>query len=194
MIPNRRLNRKENRQTFVIALSIILAVLLAGCGRNARTTTDQTPPPAQSGTPVVLPTATNTVTPSPTFTPSPTPSPTPTPAPHDRLVQGQREHRYGDYAAARNEFTAVLDAADAESGDRLAARLNLGKAYLIDGFYEDALNAFDALLDELNATSLAADPDLRAKTHYLRGMALAALNRTDEASAAYAWPWKARRG
>ena len=188
MIPNRRLNCKENRQTFVIALSIILVALLAGCGRSERTAADQTPTPAQPGTPVVLPTATNPAAPMPTPTPTPTPTftPSPTPAPHDRLVQGQREHRYGDYAAARNEFTAVLNAADADPRDRLTARLDLGRAYLIDGFYEEALNAFDTLLDELDATPTDTDPDLRAKAHYLRGAALAALNRPDEASAAYA--------
>ncbi len=189
MIPNRPLNRKEICRTFVVASLIMLIVLLAGCGRGAQKEGAQTSSPsAQTGMPVVLPTATNTDAPAPTamptFTPSPTPSPTP--IPHDRLVQGQWEHRYGDYAAARNEFNAVLDAADADPRDRLVARLDLGRAYLVDGFYEEALSAFDTLLDELNAAPTAAAPDLRAKAHYLRGAALAALHRTDEASAAYA--------
>lgn len=139
---------------------------------------------------ILLPTATPTLP-----LPTPTPTPTATPLAVERIERGLKLHRYGDYAAARAEFVAVLNLPNGDPQRRLQARYELARTYLADGSYGEALATLDQLDQELAASR--ADPDEFArKEQFLRGEALQAQGRYAEAIAAY-WrfleshPWMA---
>ncbi len=135
------------------------------------------------------------VTSGPTPTPTQTPTPTATPLPAARLIEGQHQHRYGDYMAARTQFAALLAEPQAEPALRLQARYALARAYLADDAYEQTLVTLDQLDQDL-----AANPTLSntfaSKQYFLRADALQDLGRYSEAIAAYArflesYPWLA---
>ena len=144
--------------------------------------------------PTPSPSPTETAPPSPTETapPSPMPGPTPGPAPvpaasaapsaQQRLADGERLERYGDYVGARAHFAALLADPSADPALRDAATEQLVKAYLAEGYAAEAL----ALLDEWSATP-AADPtrDRLSTASFLRAVALTGLGRHSEAIAAY---------
>ncbi|MCO5213237.1 MAG: transglycosylase SLT domain-containing protein [Caldilinea sp.] len=138
------------------------------------------------------------------------PLPTPTPAPagdapvvqsavpaaatpaEDPLATGRRLLRYGDYVAARTALNQVAAAADGDPARRAEALYDLGRAYLGEGLYGEALATFDQL-DTLLAGS--GDPgQFGQKEHFLRAEALMGMGRYTDAVAAYwqfldAYPW-----
>ncbi|HRW49128.1 MAG TPA: tetratricopeptide repeat protein, partial [Caldilinea sp.] len=138
------------------------------------------------------------------------PLPTPTPAPvidtpdvqsavpaaatpaEDPLATGRRLLRYGDYVAARTALNQVATATNGDSVRRAEALYDLGRAYLGEGLYGEALATFDQL-DTLLAGS--GDPgQFGQKEHFLRAEALTGMGRYTDAVAAYwqfldAYPW-----
>lgn len=111
----------------------------------------------------------------------------------DALVTGRRLLRYGDFAAAR----MALDQAAADPATDLAQRAealyDLGRAYLGEGLYGEALATFDRL--DLLLRDAGGDPgQFGQKEHFLRGEALVGMGRYADAVAAYwrfleAYPW-----
>ncbi|MCC9077410.1 transglycosylase SLT domain-containing protein [Litorilinea aerophila] len=129
--------------------------------------------------------------PTPTPAPSSPPTPTPTPAsPAERLAESLRLHRYGDYAAARAQLSSL--AAEITGTIRLQARYHLSKAYLAEGYYQEALAALDQLDQEFElalasqaSAGVAGQEDLRHKAEYLRAQAYQGLGDNPQAIAAY---------
>ncbi len=137
------------------------------------------PVTGSTNTSVTLPATTG-----PTPTPTQIPTPTATPLPADRLIEGQHQHRYGDYMAARIQFAALLAEPQAEPALRLQARYALARAYLADDAYEEALVTLD-LLDQDLAANATLSNTFASKQHFLRADALKDLGRYSEAIAAY---------
>lgn len=198
----RQLLGQGSALTWVI---LLLIPLLAACGDDPTPTPTPQPPPTYTPTPdsslgaaaanVVTPTLaiTNTTTPLPL--PTPTPQPTPPPAPAERLVRGKNLHRYGDYAAARSEFAALLALPTSEPQLRWEARYMLARAYLADDSSGEALVTLDQLAQDLAAGGAAA-AEYSNKAHFLRGLALHGQGQFDQAIAAYwlfleKYPWMA---
>ncbi len=102
-------------------------------------------------------------------------------------------HRYGDYAGARSAFNRVAEDAAAAETLRAEAVYDLGRAYLAEGSYGEALATFDRLEQMLAAA--AADPNqFAAKEQFLRAEALVGAGRYADAIAAYwrfldSYPW-----
>jgi soluble lytic murein transglycosylase len=107
------------------------------------------------------------------------------------LAEGRQLHRYGDYAAARAVFNRVAGDATATAEQRAEALYDLGRAYLGEGLYGEALATFD----RLEQVVAGADPgQFAAKEQFLRGDALVGTGRYADAIAAYwrfldAYPW-----
>ena len=107
------------------------------------------------------------------------------------LAEGRQLHRYGDYAAARAVFNRVAGDAAATAEQRAEALYDLGRAYLGEGLYGEALATFD----RLEQAVAGADPgQFAAKEQFLRGDALVGTGRYADAIAAYwrfldAYPW-----
>ena len=208
-------------------LLILIALLMAGCGR----TDAPTPTPTATPTARVAPTFTATpaapvnaaapasaapvvtaqsgaALPLPTLTPTPaavlpataedsTATVTPpvvTAAPAaDPLAAGRLLLRYGDYAAARTALNQVAADAAMPPDLRAAAIYDLGRAYLGEGLYSEALAAFDQL-DALLAGAGGDPGQFGQKEYFLRAEALLGMGRYADAVAAYwqfleAYPW-----
>ncbi|MBW7882094.1 MAG: tetratricopeptide repeat protein [Caldilineaceae bacterium] len=126
----------------------------------------------------------------PTATPAPAPL-----APDEALVDGRRLHRYGDYANARVLFNRVVEDPASPTAARLEALYDLGRAYLAEELYGEALATFDRLDQALQKEG--ADPDqFGQKEHFLRAEALMRMGRYSDAVAAYwrfleTYPWMA---
>jgi soluble lytic murein transglycosylase len=124
-----------------------------------------------------------------------TATPNPTPLALERLAQGQKLYRYGDYAGARGQFAALLADPESDQQTRLHAHYELARAYLADGLTGDALATLDRLDQALAATG--ADPDeFATKDQFLRAEALSSQGEYPAAIAAYwrfleAYPWMA---
>jgi soluble lytic murein transglycosylase len=107
------------------------------------------------------------------------------------LAEGRQLHRYGDYAAARAVFNRVAGDATATAEQRAEALYDLGRAYLGEGLYGEALATFD----RLEQVVAGADPgQFAAKEQFLRADALVGTGRYADAIAAYwrfldAYPW-----
>ncbi|MFO7631429.1 MAG: transglycosylase SLT domain-containing protein [Caldilinea sp.] len=111
----------------------------------------------------------------------------------DSLELGRRLVRYGDYAAARTALNQIAADAAMPSERRAEALYDLGRAYLGEGLYGEALATFDQL-DALLAGAGSDPGQFGQKEHFLRGEALLGLGRYSEAVAAYwrfleAYPW-----
>jgi soluble lytic murein transglycosylase len=148
-----------------------------------------TAPPASE--PVLLPTA----TPAGAEAATPTTTPTAALAASERLAAGLRLHRYGDYAAARSEFSAVVNTTDADIRTRLQARYELARTYLAEGASGEALATLD-LLDQDLSTAGADPNEFAIKEQYLRAEAHMGQQQYSQAVAAYwrfleAYPWMA---
>ncbi len=105
-------------------------------------------------------------------------------SPQGLLAQASLLHRYGDYANARSLLARVLEDGAADTALQREAQYNLGRAYLGEGLYGEALAAFDQLDAALTADG--ADPNQFAlKEQFLRGEALLGLGQYSEAIAAY---------
>jgi soluble lytic murein transglycosylase len=196
-----------------LAALIAATLLLSACGGEEQ---PPTPTPAPALAPTFTPTAVIAppadaaaqppVEPAP-VEPTQAPSePTPAPsapaavaapqveAPADLaalLAEGRQLHRYGDYAAARAVFNRVAGDATATAEQRAEALYDLGRAYLGEGLYGEALATFD----RLEQVVAGADPgQFAAKEQFLRGDALVGTGRYADAIAAYwrfldAYPW-----
>lgn len=83
-----------------------------------------------------------TVTPSSTPTPTHTPSPTPTPAPEVRLRLGRAFYEQGNYAAAIEQFQALLADPARDAEEAVEARYYLGQCHWRSGDPSSAMAAF----------------------------------------------------
>ena len=138
-------------------LFLLAFLLLAACADDSvpptplaqePTATIQPTPTLIPGLPTDLPPP--TIGPSPTLTPIPTPTATPPPA--TRIALGQAALDEGNLSAAADQFETGLSQPDVLSDtQRIAALLNLGKAYLLDGRFTEATTAFTQLLETGNA-------------------------------------------
>lgn len=111
----------------------------------------------------------------------------------DPLERGRRLIRYGDYDAARTALSQVIADGSVDAARRAAALYDLGRAYLGEGRYGEALATFDQL-DALLASAGADPGQFGQKEHFLRAEALLGMGRYNEAIAAYwrfleAYPW-----
>lgn len=150
------------------ALVMLLAMACAGCSSNAPTPTPTATPPAiqslptatltpaptvieNTGTPSPTPRPTDTPTPTATGTPTPaptsTPPPTPTPLPDARLRLGRTFHEQGNYAAAIEQFQALLADPTTDPNEAAEARYRLGQCYRLNGDPSAAKAAFQVFLD-----------------------------------------------
>jgi len=197
-----RISLSLRRKIYPLAL-ILLALLLAACGD------DPEPTPAPLPTVVAVPTFTptpNLPVDSPvaesaavqsesraaspedrpaaaTATPTPTLIPTATPNMDERLAEAAHLHRYGYYTDEQWLLLGMLADPGADASHRLTARYRLAESYLAEDNFALALDSLDKFQAE--AAALAADAPQRIKAMFLRGEALAGLNRMDEAAAAY---------
>lgn len=111
----------------------------------------------------------------------------------DALERGRQLVRYGDYAAARTTLNQIAADASASSEQRAEALYDIGRAYLGEGLFGEALATFDQL--DVLLSSAGSDPgQFGQKEHFLRGEALTGLGRYNDAIAAYwrfleAYPW-----
>ncbi len=109
------------------------------------------------------------------------------------LVTGRRLLRYGDYIAARTALSQVADAAESAPEQRAEALYDLGRAYLGEGLFGEALAIFSQL-DALLAGGGGDPNQFGQKEYFLRGEALMGMGRYTDAVAAYwrfleAYPW-----
>ena len=212
-------------------LLISIALLAAGCGRDAAPTPTSTATPAAQAVPTFTPTpSVNAPAATPVEPAAAVPTagsstgaalvlPTPTPAPalpaatpanpdaallqaatatepavtDDPLAAGDLLLRYGDYAAARTALNQVAADSTAAPDRRASALYDLGRAYLGEGLYGEALAVFDEL-DALLAGAGGDPEQFSQKEHFLRAEALVGLSRYADAVAAYwqfleAYPW-----
>jgi soluble lytic murein transglycosylase len=144
-----------------------IAAESAGAGREAATSTSTTP--ARLATATSAPTNSNL------------------------LATGRLLLRYGDYAAARTALNQVVADPAAAPDLRGAALYDLGRAYLGEELYGEALAAFDQL-DALLASTEADPAQFGQKEHFLRAEALLGMGRYADAVTAYgqfleAYPW-----
>lgn len=155
------------RNALIHLASVALFALLAACASRATpaptatptalspvtplfsTATLTSPPIAPEETVVPSPTPTSTATPSPTLTPTHTPSPTatPTPLPDVRLQLGRTFYQQGNYAAAIEQFQALLADPASEPDEAVEARYRLGQCYLLDGKPSLAAATFQDFVD-----------------------------------------------
>ncbi len=115
--------------------------------------------------------------------PTDTPTPAATPAPQERLAQAAHLHRYGYYADEQWLLLGVLADERADKTDQLTARYRLAESFLAEDNFTQSLDSLDKFQSE--ASALAADDPQRIKAIFLRGEALAGLNRMEEATGAY---------
>lgn len=199
------------------SLFIILFGLLAACTDGTAVPT----PLVHQPTATLLPTPTlipglPTDPPPPTIAPSPTftavPSPTPTPPPATRIALGEEALARGNFDAAAEQFEAGLSQPDElDDPQAIAALLNLGKTYLSNGRFPQAVTTFTQLLDTKQAPTetgfllaqalegagdneaaiaayqayLEANPEMAAYVQPRRATAYLALGDTAQAIAAY---------
>lgn len=138
-----------------------------------------------AGTPILVPTATPTVTPTPSATPKPA----------ERLAEGLRLHRYGDYAAAREQFTALLAEPSVDLATKLQARYALARAHMAENSYTEVIPVLDALDKDLAENPQAKD-QFQNKELFLRAEAQNGLGQPSQAIATYwrfleVYPWMA---
>ncbi len=120
-------------------LLIIFLILLAGCNLPALT-------PEQKGLPAdvsAIPT-TDVVLPAATLPPTPTP----TPQPAARIAQADQTLFYGETARARDEYlTAAMNSQEVEI--QAGALLGIGRSYLTEKDYDQAVESFRSLINEV---------------------------------------------
>lgn len=137
----------------------ILAVTLA-C--NAPTNL-----PLSVGTSTPTPASEATATTAPTLAPTPTPipTPTPTPTPSQRLLDAAQAMHNGDYETAIELYRSLLDLS-LDDDTSVHAQFGLATAYLRNGDYGDATQAFREFLAAHPGSGLTQD------AHFLLGEAL----------------------
>lgn len=118
-----------------ILFVIIFSFLAAGC----RLTT-------LSGLPTATLAPNVTDTPLPTLTPLPTPTVTPTPEPEVRIEQADWALFIGDYDRALEEYQLAFLQANTDEV-RAATLVGMGHTHYLLGNLEEALNAFETVLD-----------------------------------------------
>lgn len=115
------------------------------------------------------------------------------PVGQDFLERGRQLVRYGDYTAARTTLNQIAVDGSAPPERRAEALYDMGRAYLGEGLFGEALATFDQL-DALLASAGGDPGQFGDKEHFLRGEALRGLGRYSDAIAAYwrfleAYPW-----
>ena len=147
--------------------------------------------------PVASQVATTTIDPpsAPAVVLLPTPTATATLPAGEQLADGERLHRYGDYAAARSEFSQVINNPNTDQRTRMQARYELARTYLAEGAAGEALSTLVLLDQDLSAAG--ADPnEFAAKEHFLRAEAFVGQQQYSQAIASYwrfleSYPWMA---
>jgi soluble lytic murein transglycosylase len=98
-------------------------------------------------------------TPTPEATATPLATPTATPQPEERLVLAETHLHNENFAAAREQYQAVLNMTGIYTpAQRQAALFGLGRAYLGDGRYASALDHFNEFLAMSAAGLQPAEP------------------------------------
>lgn len=110
---------------------------------------------------------------------TPTPLPTPTPVPGKRIASGEQALFDGDWQRALNEFSQALSAAGDDLDLQVAARLGMGRAYLMGRNTYQALKILEALVQEHGAHPQAAE------AYFQLALAYQAQQRYPEAAQAY---------
>ena len=176
---------------YIVFLMALL--LLAACGDDPT----PTPLPTQAvAVPTFTPTPLAPVNSAPTaqprelspegrapVQPADTPTAAATPDPNERLAQAAHLHRYGYYSDEQWMLLGLLADAGADESQRLTARYRLAESFLAEDNFTQALDSLDKF--QLESVALAEDDPRRVKAIFLRGDALAGLNRMSEAVAAY---------
>src|SRR5690349_17182152 len=125
-----------------------------------------------AATPILVPTGTPTVTPTPSATPKPA----------ERLAEGLRLHRYGNYAAAREQFAALLAEPSVDLATKLQGRYALARAYMAENSYTEVITVLDALDKDLVENPQAKD-QFQSKELFLRAEAQTGLGQPSQAIA-----------
>ena len=168
------------RLRLILFLPVIWA--LAACADDASTPTPLALEPTATSqpTPTLIPGLPTdppppTIGPSPTFTPSPTPTATPLPA--TRIALGQDAVGNGDWDTAVTQFEASLTEPESLSDiQQIETLLNLGKTYLVDGRFPQAVATF---------TQLQITNNPPPETDFLLAQALEGAGENEAAIAAY---------
>jgi soluble lytic murein transglycosylase len=151
---------RTNRIASFLLIMAILTPTLVGCREVILPSAVQAPGPVAetmnntptleaqepAETPTTAPTAAPTNTPQPTATLTATPEPSPTFSPELDWGTITRAMDDGAYAATISHIVAVMDGA--VNTERPALRLALGRAYVVEGRYPEAVQTLRALLDE----------------------------------------------
>ncbi|NPV78503.1 MAG: tetratricopeptide repeat protein [Anaerolineae bacterium] len=115
---------------------------------------------------------------TPTLTPSPTPTPTPTPLPVVRVKQAEMFLFEGNFERALSEFQIAHDYAT-EDETRAGALLGIGRSYLLNRQYDQALSYIDQVINDYS------DTGAMPLAQFFRGLIL--MDRQDYAQAAQAF-------
>ena len=146
-------------------------------------TPSPTPTPTSTPTSTPTPTGTPTFTPTPTPTPSPsptsTPTPTPTPLPDARLRLGRIFYKQGIYAAAIEQFQALLADPGERPDEATEAHYRLAQCYWLNGDPSSAVVTFQGFLDAY------PDDSRRPAAHFQLAEAHAALGEWEAAVKGY---------
>ncbi len=200
-------------KSVVLALFLVLLFALSSCNQDDSTqspptpiaTSEQTTLASEITTPqsdgasninraaALTQTAAHTQTTALPSALAASPVPQPTLRPSEQLEHGLRQLRYGDFAAARQIFLALLDAPVEEPEIQVQARFDLARAYMAEGLYEDGLTTLEFFSD-----AAQVDGPLKAmlapKALLLRAQAYQALSDHAAALSAYqqvltSYPW-----
>ncbi len=155
------------KKTWVIFLCIMIACLLSACNLSSEQGFSE---PTPTTDPLLL------LTPLPTATPFPTMPPTPIPA--ARVELGDRAFFNGDWDQALKEYQSALDN-HPDPVVRSAALLGLGRTHFQRGELSSALEFLRQVPTEF------PDSPYLPETYFALGQAYEALDRFDEAAAAY---------
>ncbi len=152
------------------ALSTLVLLLLAGCNLPALTSEEK-------GLPVDIgaqPTAAQAL-----HTATIPPTPTATPLPAARIAQADQALFYGETARARDEYlTAAMNSQDVEI--QASALLGIGRSYLAEKDYAQAVESFKSLINEVPTNQSLAN------AYYFLAQAYLAQDLPAEAAQAFA--------
>lgn len=161
------MNCKSNMALFVLSISLTLS----SCTRALSTQSigDTSAPPA-------LPSETFTPIPSPTWTS--TPLPTFTPIPAARIESGDRAIFHGDWETALLEYRDAYNTSN-EPEIKAAALLGIGRSYLYQENFYEAVIALNKLIEEFPET------DSISQAHFFLSQTYLAQERFPEAIQAF---------
>lgn len=128
--------------------------------------------------PLSTPVPTHTPGPAPTNTPLPSPTPLPTLEPVVRIDTGDQALFFGDFDLAREQYLAAFNDSTDEA-IKAAALWGTGRTELVDGRYQEAVNALNNLITSYPDSTYAA------RAYFLLGRAYDELEQHQQAADAY---------